>query len=402
MLFALEMLQLKERFMIDSNLKAEFPGTQGQVYMDTAARGLLPRSTSEAVNAHLSQLVNGNADKSLMFETLERCRARFAALISATPDEIAIVKNISDGLCSIGLALPWQGGDNIVLCSALEHPNNIYPWLNLRDRLGVELRDIPSEDGTMPVAAMIAAMDERTRLVPVTHISFTPGYETDLDLLGAACDRIDALLLVDGAQSAGIVHIDVTKTPMDALAVSTQKGLLGLYGFGFLYCRSAWADRLRPSSLARFGVQIAEDNEAATDLQNYQLARGARRFDLGNYNYPAAIAADRSLELLEEIGTAKIEAHVSKLAHELASGLAERGLPVNASGPALGRSGIVTVGTFGGNGHDRTDDPRIAAVADKLQRGGVRFSIRQGTIRFALHLYNSAADVDSVLDLCTD
>jgi cysteine desulfurase / selenocysteine lyase len=396
------MPQLKACSMINLSLKEEFPGAQGQVYMDTAARGLLPRSAGDAVKEHLAQLVNGAGDKSAMFDTLERCRARFAALISATPDEIAIIKNISDGLCIIGLALPWQAGDNIVLCSALEHPNNIYPWLNLRDRLGVELRDIPSEDGTTPVAAMIAAMDERTRLVPVTHISFTPGYETDLGLLGGACDRIDALLLVDGAQSAGIVHIDVTKTPMDALAVSTQKGLLGLYGFGFLYCRATWADRLRPSSLARFGVEIAEDNEAATDLQNYQLARGARRFDLGNYNYPAAIAADRSLALLTEIGTEQIEAHVMDLARKLASGLAERGLPVNANGPALGRSGIVTVGTLGGSGHDRADDPRIAALADKLQRGGVRFSIRQGAIRFALHLYNSADDVARVLDLCRD
>jgi len=370
--------------------------------MDTAARSLLPRSAGDAVNAQLAQLVNGTSDKSVMFDTLERCRARFAALIGATSDEIAITKNISEGLCSIGLALPWQAGDNIVLCSALEHPNNIYPWLNLRDRLGVEVRDIPSEDGAMPVAAMIAAMDERTRLVPVTHISFTPGYETDLGSLGAACDRVDALLLVDGAQSAGIIHIDVTKTPMDALAVSTQKGLLGMYGFGFLYCRAAWAERLRPSSLARFGVDIAEGNEAATDLEDYQLARGARRFDLGNYNFPAAIAADRSLALLESIGTVQIEAHVTDLARKLAIGLAERDLPVKVDGPDLGRSGIVTVGKFGGIGHDRTDDPQIAALADKLQRGGVRFSIRQGTIRLALHLYNSADDVAGVLELCKD
>jgi len=320
-----------------------------------------------------------------MFDTLERCRAQFAALINATPDEIAIIKNISEGLCSVGLALPWQSGDNIVLCSTLEHPNNIYPWINLRDRLGIELRDIPSDDGTMPVAAMIAAMDERTRLVPITHISFTPGYETDLDLLGTACDRNDALLLVDGAQSAGIIHIDVTKTSIDALSVSTQKGLLGLYGFGFLYCRADWADRMRPASLTRFGVDIAETDETATDLQNYRFARSARRFDLGNYNYPGAIAAERSLALLAEIGTVH-----------------ERGLPVNANGPASGRSGIVTVGTLGGSGHDQSDDPIIAALADKLRCGGVRFSIRQGAIRFALHLYNSADDVARVLDLCVD
>ena len=385
---------------IPAEVLAEFAQEAGTVYLDTCARGLLPRSARDAVVAHLDRRVAGTADKAAMFETLESARAGFARLIGAAPDEVAITKNVSDGLCTIAGAIPWQAGDNVVVCLDLEHPNNIYPWLNLAERVGIEVRAVPAAEGHIDAGALAARFDARTRLATVSTVTFSPGFRIDLAPLSAACRQAGVPLLADGVQSVGILDTDVEQLGIDAMAVSTQKGLLGLYGFGFLYCRRPWAETLRPLSLARFGVDLGADaHEATTGAgEGWSLMPGARRFDVGNYNYPGAIVADASLKLLLGVGTQRIEDHVTRLSHRLASGLLQLGLPVVGGPPGPHLAGIVSVGTPGG-GHDTSDDPLVARLYERLNGAGVKCTIRRGTLRMALHLYNTDGDIDRVLEL---
>jgi len=379
----------------------QFPGAEQGVYLNSCARGLLPLAAKEALEAYLEGRVLGNTDKAAAFETVERVRGNFAALINAEADEIALTKNVSEGLSVLAAALPWQAGDNVVVCLDLEHPNNMYPWFNLREREGIEVRAVPAEGGHISADAMVGAMDERTRCVTLSSVSFSPGFRTDVAAVGAACREHGAFLLVDAVQSVGILDTDVEVLGIDGLAVSTQKGLLGLYGFGFLYCRNAWAERMTPVSLARFGVDLgAGAHEAAKGSDQYALMPGARRFDLGNYNYPGAVACDQSLQLLRSVGTPAIEAHVGGLSHRLAAGLLDLGLPVAGGEPGPHLGSIVSVGAFGEGGHDSTDDPRIAALYEHLSANDVTLTIRQGMLRMAFHLYNTQEDVDQVVELC--
>lgn len=384
---------------IPESVLAEFPRSLDCVYLDTAARGLLPLSAREAVMRHLDRRVEGSADKQAMFETVERARAAFAALIRADVDEIAITKNVSEGLSIVAAALPWRAGDNVVLCLDLEHPNNVYPWLNLGRRLDVEVRTVPHRDGHIPADDMAAAIDERTRLVSVSTVSFSPGFRTELMQIARACREHDVLLLADGVQSVGILDTDVEALGVDALAVSTQKGLLGLYGFGFLYCRRAWAERLSPAALARFGVDLGSAHEAAMGQRHYALMPGARRFDLGNYNYPGAIAVEASLKLINAVGTPVIERHVVRLARRLAQGLIEIGLPLAGGAPGPHTTSIVSLGRLGAGGFDASNEPEIAAQHRHLTAHGVALTVRRGLLRFALHLYNTDDDIDRVLEL---
>ena len=384
---------------LDIDVADEFPGLAAGPYLDTAARGLLPRSAHAAITASLDSVLLGTADKSAMFATVERARERFASLINARPGEIAITKNVSEGLNIIAAALPWRPGDNVVVCRELEHPNTIFPWANLKRRLGIEIRDVRARDGQLAAEDVIAAIDERTRLVTLCEVSFSPGLRADVKTIGKVTRAHDIFLLVDGAQSVGIVHTDVEDAGIDGLAVSTQKGLLGLYGMGFLYCRQGWAERLSPVYLARFSVDLGATHEAARGDDDFCLMPDARRFDLGNYNFPAAAGVDASLALLERIGTRAIEAHVSRLARRLASGLDQLGFKVagNASGAQL--AGIVSIGRHGAGGHDSSDDPHTQKLAEQLKRSGARFSVRQGMVRLSFHLYNDDGDVDHVLDV---
>jgi selenocysteine lyase/cysteine desulfurase len=373
-------------------LRGEFPGAERWTYFDVAARGLLPRRSRAAVEAYLDSLMYDGGDKAAMFRVIESARSRFAALIGAAPDEIAITKNVSEGLNIIATAYPWRRGDKVVLCAEREHPNNIYIWRQLARRHGIEVVAVPSRDGRIVAEDLIAAIDEHTRVVTVSSISFHPGLRTDVDALGAACSERGVLLLVDGVQSVGVTHLDVGKTPIDALAVSTQKGLLGLYGFGFLYCRRAWAERLEPVYLARFGVDLGDAHEADGGAADYRLMPGARRFDLGNYNFAGATAADSSLELLLGVGTQAIEAHLLALSQALVEGLGTLGLPVVGApfGPHF--ANIVTVAP-------RPDDPGLNLRLERaLAADGVKLSVRRKALRFSSHLYNTFEDVQQVLD----
>src|SRR5262249_8501120 len=138
-----------------------------------------------------------------------------------------------------GVAL--AGGRQRRRLSRARTPNNIFPWAGLKRRLGIEIRDVPARAGRLLAEDVITAIDARTRIVTLCEVSFSPGLRADLVPIGKITRAREVFLLVDGAQTAGIVHTDVEASGIDGLAVSTQKGLLGIYGMGFLYCRQAWA-----------------------------------------------------------------------------------------------------------------------------------------------------------------
>ena len=375
-----------------------FPGVSEGIYMDVASRGLIPTVGRIAIEKALDARIRGTTDKAELFETIERVRGRYARLINAAPDEIAFTKNVSDGINAVASAIDWKPGDNVIVCPSLEHPTNIYPWINQKRRCGVEVRMIDDDRGHMPVEKMIAAISNRTRVVTASLVSFAPGFKTDIAKLGAACRHAGVLSVVDGAQGIGIVHLDMDRTPIDVLSVSTQKGLCAFYGLGFLYVRRAQAERLSPAYLSRFGVDIGDAHEAAADLENYSLMPAARRFEVGNYNYLGAIAVEPSLEILGKIGTETIQRHVSTLTHDMVQKLLNAGIPVYGGPPGPHLVHIVALGSRIKPDHDE-NDTEINALARILRNAGVRFSVRHGMIRLSLHLYNNQDDVDRLVDV---
>lgn len=381
--------------------RCRFPGVEQSIYLNVASCGLLSNDVCEALNSHVAELRDGKVNKAEYFATVERVREKFARLINADADEIAFTKNVSDGINMIAAAIDWEAGENVVICAELEHPNNIVPWFNIRDRFGVEIRTVAPEDGEIDVIAIAKTIDSKTRLVTASTVTFSPGKRTDMEALGSICRERNIFLMADGAQSVGVMTTDVQELQIDGLAVATQKALLGLYGMGFLYCRREIAESLRPAALARFSVDFGEDmHEASTGTEDaVRLMRGARRFDIGNYNYAATHAIERSLDLLLEIGPREIERYVLQLAIDFARRLKELGVPVYSSMSEAASSHIVTAGKYDPAANDIATDPATNSLAMFLKGRGVVCSVRRGLIRFALHLYNDKSDVDAVLRL---
>jgi cysteine desulfurase/selenocysteine lyase len=363
-----------------------------------ANQGLISRTTRTAADAHLGKRLIGDNDEMDMLQLVERTRERFAKFIGARADEISITKNASEGLNIIANIIDWQPDDNVVVCTKLEHANNVLPWLSVKQRHGVDLRIIAPENGHLPSDSMAQAIDGRTRLVAISTASMIPGFRANLAPIARACRAHNAFLLADATQTVGILHTDVAELEVDGLAVSTVKGLMGFYGLGFLYCRKSWAERFTPTYVARFSVDLGDAPESAPIPEDYKLRSGAPRFDIGHYNFPGVAAAYVSLGQLMDFGTRAIDDKVTQLAAKLSSDLIALGLPVCGGQPGRHTGSIVAVGDMASLDGATAGHDDIVSLHRHLMQNKVMVSVRRGMLRFSLHLYNNEDDVARVVD----
>jgi len=371
------------RASLDDTIRAAFRDLKGP-YLDVAARGPLPAAARLAAERLLMEQASGTVSKAAWFAIADRVRSKAAALLDVAPEDLAFTKNASEGLNLVASALRLQQGDRIILAPAFEHPNNVFPWIWQSETAGAELVRITAAPGENLEDRIIAAMDARTRLVAITSVDFASGRRTDLQRLGAACRAHGIFLMVDAAQSAGVLADDLSA--VDGWATAAQKGLLGLYGLGLLYVRRDWADRLRPASLARFSVDLAESHEAAGPDDGWRLKPGAGRFEIGNHNFVALGALEASLDLMLLIGRTEVERRSTQAAATLRAGIAELGLAM-IDLPAPHRAHIVSIGESLGAGHDSTDTAWIQSLSDHLREAGVVHSVRRGILRLATHVH---------------
>lgn len=371
---------------VSERARREFRVFDRMTYLDVAGRAPMADRVHRAMLDYLEVCRTRGADKEEWFARVERLRARTAAFLGADAAEIAFMKNTSDGLNSVGAALQLGPGDSIVVSPEFEHANNAYPWVHLRDR-GVAVRTIPvGPSGVVRTEDVAAVIGRSTRLVTLSAVSSWTGARPDLAAIAKVCHEHGAFFLVDAAQALGVVDVDVHRDGVDALAAATQKGLLGMYGLGLLYCRAEWLDRLRPPFLSVAGVDRAGLHESDLgDFENTAVLESAGRFEVGNHNFAGLFAFEASLSLLEETGIAEIERHVLGLAEELTIALSEAGVS-----PSLdhAQSGIVSF---------TVPDPE--ALVARLDAENVRVSLRRGTVRASLHLYNDRSDIERLINL---
>lgn len=370
-----------------------FPVFNDMTYIDVGSRAPLPKPVVESLEGYLRQCMFGQIDKAKLFELTEETRSRFSRLINSSPEEVTFTKNISEGLNIFSSSIDWREGDNVVICPDLEHPNNVYHWLAL-ERRGVAVITVEAVHGEIPVERLIAAMNARTRVVSVSTVTFCPGFRIDLERLGKACRDADTLLVVDAAQSIGVMDTDVQRLNIDVLAASTQKGLLALYGMGFLYVRREVAETMTPAYLARFSVKLDSTDSHESDFGGGQikLMPGAMRFDLGNYNFPGVVAVHTSLGLIDQLGMTTIEAHVRQLSGKLAADLRRIGMPVYGREDAP-LAHTICVGEYG------KELGVVNKFYEALTENNVRVCVRRNMIRFTFHAYNNNEDIEKVIEV---
>lgn len=370
---------------MDSN---EFPHDPGLIYLNHAGVAPWPQRTADAIRAFAGQNVSSGArNYPHWLQVEQRLRQRLARLINApSSTDIALVKNTSEGLSFIAYGLDWQPGDAVVINSH-EFPSNRVVWESLAERYGVEVRDVDLNGAPDPEAAIIHALDQRTRLLAISSVQYASGLRMDLERLGAACRRHGVLLCIDAIQSLGALPLDVQALRPDFVVADGHKWMLGPEGIGLFYSRPDARDRLRLTELGWHSLENAGDFEAS----DWQIATSARRFECGSPNMLGIFGLEASLSLLEEIGPTALEARVLANARYLIEAIRQHPqLELMSAGEPGRHAGIVTFRVAGRDSRQ---------VYRHLMDNGVICANRGGGIRFSPHFYNTPEQLDTALEL---
>jgi len=367
-------------------LPAEFPQLPDLCYMNHAAVGPWPRRTAQAVaNFAQQNMLQGGTDYPDWLKVEQSLRERLAWLINApSTEDIALVKNTSEGLSIISQGLDWRAGDEVVglvddFCS------NQMVWQALSDR-GVKYTAVNAIAEPDPENALIEALSSRTRLFAISTVHFATGYRFDMNRLAEACESRGILLSVDAIQSLGAARFDLSATPADFVVAGGHKWLLSPEGVGFFYCRAELRDSLK---LHQYGWAM-RDRPYAFESAEWRPAESARRFESGTPNMLGIHAMEASLSLFQELGMETVERRLADNISRLEQGL--RTIPgIETVTPTASdrRLGILTF---------RHPQTAQAELHKALMKNRVICAARAGGIRLSPHFYTPESVLDHTIE----
>ena len=314
-------------------------------------------------------------------EMVQTARHSVARLIGASGEEIAFLKNTTDGIIAVAEGLDWRTGDNVVLASC-EFPANVYPWKNLASK-GVEIHWVDEADGRLSLEAYGAAIDDRTRVVSASAVQFHSGFRNDLAGLSKICKQHGALFVVDGIQSVGALPMDVEAQGIDFLAADGHKWMLGPEGCALFYCSTNVLESIRVASLGWASVSDADFFDYDTILHG-----DARRFETGTLNTIGIAGLKVAAELLLEVGIEQVSERILHLTDSLCDGLSDLDFNILTPRSPGEKSGIVT---FTRKGWD------LGSMEKLLIDRRIIATTRNGCVRLSPHFYNSDEEIDEVL-----
>lgn len=357
--------------------------TDNGIFFDNASMGPVAPAVTQAMAACM-QLRQAMPMKYYQYaqQVFPECRARLARLIGGQPEEIAFTENVTYGINSAAGALPLEPGDNVILCDR-EFASNVYPWLRLERSRGVEARMVPNDGGGLTVGLLERYADRRTRAVSVSSVEFSDGYTADLEAIGAWCRARGIYLVVDCAQSLGVMPMDVRRYQIDFLAGLASKWLLGPFSTGFLYVRRELIGRLLPPFVGADSVKGDVDSVA----YRLDLKDDASRFEGGLPNAPGIAGLNASLALMEEVGFDRIHQQAWQVSGHLICGLQRLGAQLAPC--ALSDRTRSTIVSF--------QVPELERTYRFLRENRIACSMRCGYIRMGIHGYNTVEEAEQVL-----
>lgn len=370
--------------MQDTFIQKPFQLDDEIIHLNHAAVGPWPVATRDTVCRFAHENARfGSQNYHQWIETETHLRRQLQQLINADSiDEIAILKNTSEGLSVIAQGIQWTEGDNIVI-PACEFPSNRIVWQALAER-GVETRQIDITDTNSAEDKLIAAMDANTKLLSCSSVQYANGLMLNLNLIGKACHEQKTLFCVDAIQSLGAIQFDVNAVHADFVVADGHKWLCAPEGTALFYCRQTVMPQIQ---LKQHGWRMV-DNPLDFIQADWQPAHTAQRFECGSPNMMGIAALDRSLAVLLEIGIERIEKQVLSNTRYLFDQLGMLENTEILTNQSSGKyAGIVTF--------QRTDVDN-EQLYQFLQNNGVICALRGG-IRFSPHFHTSKADIDKAI-----
>jgi len=313
-----------------------------------------------------------------------------ARIAHAPTDSIVMHPNVSTVQSVIASALDFSGKRNKVVYTDLEFPTNMYVWEGQR-RFGARIECVPTDGVRVDHERLLAAIDEETLIVPLSHVCFKSHFLVDAK---AVCDKarsVGALVLLDTYQSLGTVPVDVQALGVDMICGGSVKWLCGGPGAGYLYVRPELQEKLEP----RITGWAAHAAPFAFETGKQRYAHGIRRFLNGSPAVPSLLAATAGYEMVLEAGVADIRAHSTKLTEKLREDMLGRGFQVNSPVDPARRGGTLTIGL--------AEDEQGPAWVKALEAQGILVDHRPNAgIRVSPHFYTLADELEEFAEVMSE
>ncbi len=362
----------------------------GLIHFDNAGASQMPRCVLETQIDHLQleAAIGGYQSEAQRADAIEAVYDSVASLINCHRDEVAIVENATVGWMTI----PFKQGDRILTAEA-EYASNYLAYLQIAREKGVIIDTIPSTpDGEVCVDSLREMIDDRVRLISITHVPTNGGLVNPVHEIGAVAHQHGIFYIVDACQSAGQIHLDVETIQCDVLTATARKYLRGPRGAGFLYVSRRVLQTMHPPMIDLFSA-------IWTDADHYELRPDARRFENWESNYAAKLGFGRAIDYALDIGIANIEAEVTRLAHKLRNRLCEiAGVSVRDIGKR--RCGIVTFSVDGQDSYEFAD--RLIASNINVSVTSPSSTLLDATrrklpnlVRSSVHYFNQDSEIET-------
>ena len=371
---------------MNENIRKLFPVTEKYTYLNSAAVSPLPTPAVEAVLSQLKDVSeNGTTNYLEWIATKDRARSLIAEMLNVRPDQIAFMRNTSDGFASVANGLPWKKGDNIV---SFEHefPANFYAWRSVRDRFGVELRLCPERGGRIDLDEFIALIDENTRLVSISAVQFASGFRADLEKIAAAARAVDALFAVDIIQGFGAMAFDLPAQGVDIASGASHKWLFSPEGCGMLYLSDKARERIEPTLVGWISVETPWDfGDTEQPFKSTALA-----WESGTGTSSLFYGLEQSLKIIHETGLKSIENYLEDLTDYLCELISGKNYEIISSRARGEKSQIVCIKHQNGLSCNE--------IAKKLEAEKIVVSPRGDRLRIAPHFFNNREDIEKLAE----
>src|SRR5215211_5893087 len=372
--------------------RRETPGCERVLHFNNAGAALMPRPVLDAARDYLTleAEIGGYEAADREHAAIERFYAAAAELLGCDPDEIAFIENATRAWDMAFYALPFAPGDRILTARA-EYASNVVAFLQVAQRTGAVVEVIPSDEtGQVSVAALQGMIDDRVKLIAITHVPTNGGLVNPAAAVGKVARAAGITYLLDACQSVGQMPIDVEEIGCDLLSTAGRKYLRGPRGTGFLYVRRELGQRLQPPFLDLHAAQWVAANR-------YEIRADARRFENWETNYAGKVGLTVAIDYARDWGIAAIWDRVRFLASKLRVALEEiPGVTVRDIGAE--RCGIVT---FTADGMEAAEvQQALAARSINVTTSTVastRFDMEARglteVVRASVHYYNEDAEI---------
>jgi len=390
-------------FDVESIRKDFVPLREGRIYLDSTATSLTPEPVINKMaeyyhdyRANVGRGIYSSTKRAT--EEFEKARAEVARMVNCKPSELVFVKSSTEGLNLVARGIGLGKGDRVVT-TIVEHHSNYVIWLRARDKAGAELKVVRSDrDGIFDLSDFEEAINDRTKIVSVTHVSNVLGVRLPIKEIGEIAHAHGALFAVDGAQSVPHMPVDIKKLGCDFLAFSGHK-MCGPTGIGALYVREDLQEAVEPLSV---GGGAIED----VGIDSYRLRKGPSKYEAGTPPIAEAIGMGAAASYLMRIGMDNILSHEERLTELMLQGLAEvPGLMLYGPQDPRLRTGIFSFNVSSIHPHDVA--MALDVTAGIMVRSGHHcalpllrdlLNIADGTVRASVYLYNNKGDVHAFLE----